>query len=210
MTDDEKELGLIKRECASMIGTLKKLHEEETALNDEVRQLAWMAVAMGCKGSLDASANKRGTHKGNPNKKMGGRKPTPKSTPRASPVTAPSQGKAQTGSSAAAVKVLSKGVKKVSKPSKRPRDEEGRVAESKSKDDGGPPVVHPPAKKARTLGDMPSDILSSAVGLASAMAQQIASAYRPVAPDAAVPKGAQSTDEENKTDDGESNTRFQI
>jgi len=201
MDDDGKELGLIKRECASMIETLKKLHAEETALKDEVHQLAWMAVAMGCNGSLDASANKRG----NATKKTSGRKSTqstPKSTPRESPVTAPSHDKAQTSSNAAA-KTLNKGTKK-------PRDE--GVADSK--DEGVPPVQQPPAKKARTLGNMPSDILSSAVGLASAMAQQIASAYRPAAPEVTIPlpdeKGAQSTDEENKSEIDGTSARFQI
>lgn len=204
MNDDGKELGLIKRECASMIETLKKLHAEETALNDEVHQLAWTAVTMGCNGSLDASANKRG----NPTKKTSGRKSTPKSISRESPVTAPSQDKPQKNSNAAA-KTLIKGAKRESKPAnKKPRDEEERVAESKDED--VPPIQQPPAKKARTLGDVPSGILSSAVGLASAMAQQFA-AYRPVAPDAAIPppKGTQSTGGENK-DDGDTNSRFQI
>eukprot|EP00579_Thalassiosira_antarctica_P026597 CAMPEP_0202014614 /NCGR_PEP_ID=MMETSP0905-20130828/29627_1 /ASSEMBLY_ACC=CAM_ASM_000554 /TAXON_ID=420261 /ORGANISM="Thalassiosira antarctica, Strain CCMP982" /LENGTH=63 /DNA_ID=CAMNT_0048574565 /DNA_START=64 /DNA_END=251 /DNA_ORIENTATION=+ len=51
--NDPSELERIQRECASMVKTLKSLHEEERQLREANHILAQRAVLMGCTAGLD-------------------------------------------------------------------------------------------------------------------------------------------------------------
>ena len=53
------ELDLIKKECAEMVETLKKMHEEETELSKENEILAQQGVLAGSRGEIE----KRGKNK---------------------------------------------------------------------------------------------------------------------------------------------------
>lgn len=52
------ELERIQRECASMVKTLKSLHEEERQLREANHILAQRAVLMGCTAGLDGGTRR--------------------------------------------------------------------------------------------------------------------------------------------------------
>mmetsp|Transcript_71 Transcript_71/g.108 ORF Transcript_71/g.108 Transcript_71/m.108 type:complete len:103 (+) Transcript_71:12-320(+) len=56
--NDPSELERIQRECASMVKTLKSLHEEERQLREANHILAQRAVLMGCTAGLDGGTRR--------------------------------------------------------------------------------------------------------------------------------------------------------
>ena len=52
------ELEKIKKECASMINTLKELHEEERQLREANTNLSQRALLMGCTAGLDGGTRR--------------------------------------------------------------------------------------------------------------------------------------------------------
>jgi len=57
------ELEKIKNECASMINTLKELHEEERQLREANTNLSQRALLMGCTAGLDGGTRREAKRK---------------------------------------------------------------------------------------------------------------------------------------------------
>eukprot|EP00569_Conticribra_weissflogii_P005040 CAMPEP_0171339994 /NCGR_PEP_ID=MMETSP0878-20121228/8287_1 /TAXON_ID=67004 /ORGANISM="Thalassiosira weissflogii, Strain CCMP1336" /LENGTH=85 /DNA_ID=CAMNT_0011841989 /DNA_START=51 /DNA_END=308 /DNA_ORIENTATION=+ len=57
-SEQQQELEHLRRECASMVSTLKTLHEEEVLLRKSNEVLAQQAVLMGCRGGLDGGTKR--------------------------------------------------------------------------------------------------------------------------------------------------------
>ena len=55
---ESSELERIQRECASMINTLKDLHEEERQLKEANENFAHRALLMGCTAGLDGGTRR--------------------------------------------------------------------------------------------------------------------------------------------------------
>jgi len=58
-----EELQRIQKECASMIETLKELHDEEMQLRASNKFLAHRAAVMGCTGGLDGGTRREARRK---------------------------------------------------------------------------------------------------------------------------------------------------
>ncbi|KAL7437586.1 hypothetical protein ACHAXH_004624 [Discostella pseudostelligera] len=58
-----EELQRIQKECASMIQTLKELHDEEMQLRASNKFLAHRAAVMGCTGGLDGGTRREARRK---------------------------------------------------------------------------------------------------------------------------------------------------
>mmetsp|Transcript_52392 Transcript_52392/g.111324 ORF Transcript_52392/g.111324 Transcript_52392/m.111324 type:complete len:98 (-) Transcript_52392:323-616(-) len=69
------ELERIQRECASMVKTLKSLHEEESQLREANRILAQRAVLMGCTAGLDGGTRRGARRKAAAKKAANSSKP---------------------------------------------------------------------------------------------------------------------------------------
>ena len=66
---DASELDRIQKECASMVNTLKSLHEEERQLRESNHVLAQKAAIMGCTAGLDGGTRRGARRKADAIKK---------------------------------------------------------------------------------------------------------------------------------------------
>mmetsp|Transcript_1088 Transcript_1088/g.1947 ORF Transcript_1088/g.1947 Transcript_1088/m.1947 type:complete len:108 (+) Transcript_1088:146-469(+) len=79
-TNSTSELERIQRECASMVKSLKSLHEEERQLREANHILAQRAVLMGCTAGLDGGTRRGARRKAAAKKAANNNSSKPSST----------------------------------------------------------------------------------------------------------------------------------